>query len=395
MDKVEIRRRNLHKDDAYPVTAVSGEFLEGMSQEAALRKLCEMMDYDALRTEQKGLRENGTYRGIGVATVVEGTAPSPALYAAGGAPISSRDACTLRLEADGEISCTTGLTDQGQGGLAVVTQIIAGTLDIPMQSIRVSMGDTATTPFGGGTWASRGTAIAGEATLRAASAMRESILEVASMICEQPADILDIANGEIINLETGEKQLKMEDIGQAIHFKTHEFPKDFEPEMIITRHYSQREQLMVYANCALGVSLDVDVNTGLVKLNKIWAVDDCGRVINAKLVTEQIRGGVVQGIGSALFEECLYDEDGQLLNGNLIEYLVPMAGDVCDIECAHMETPTKASELGAKGCGEAGIIGVCGALMNAINDALEPFNVSLSSQPFTPAKILRALGKIQ
>ncbi len=144
----------------------------------------------------------------------------------------------------------------------------------------------------------------------------------------------------------------------------------------------------------MGVSLDVDTNTGLVKLNKIWAVDDCGRVINSKLVIEQIRGGIVQGIGSSLFEECLYDEDGQLLNGNLIEYLVPMAGDVPDIECKHIETPTKATELGAKGCGEAGIIGICGAIMNGLNDALEPFDVSLNSQPFTPAKILKTLGKI-
>lgn len=394
MDKVEIRRRNLIKDDAYPLTAVSGEFLEGMSQEAALEKLLEMMDYSTLRQQQKDVRAEGIYRGIGIVTVVEGTAPSPALYAAGGAPISSREGCTLRLEADGTISCTTGLTDQGQGGLTVVTQIVADTLGIAMDAIRVTMGDTATTPFGGGTWASRGTAIAGEATLRAAKALRESIIEVASITSEQPAEILDIVDGSIVNLETGEAQMSLQDIGQLIHFKTHQLPKDFEPELIVTRHYSQREQLMIYANCSLGVSLDVDINTGLVTLNKVWAVDDCGRVINPKLVTEQMRGGIVQGIGSALFEECLYDEDGQLLNGNLIEYLVPMAGDVCDIECAHIETPTNATELGAKGCGEAGIIGICAAIMNGLNDALEPFDVSLTSQPFTPAKILKALGKI-
>lgn len=393
MDKVEIRKRNLYKDGSYPHTAVSGEFLEILSQEEALDKVLGMMDYDGLRAEQKELRAKGIYRGIGVVTVVEGTSPSPALYAAGGAPISSRDACTLRLEADGGISCTTGLTDQGQGGLTVVTQIVADTVNVATDAIRVTMGDTATTPFGGGTWASRGTAIAGEAALRAAKDFRNSILEVASHLCEQPADILDIVNGEIINLETGETQASLADVGELIHFKTHELPADFEPELIVTRHYSQREQLMVYANCALGVSLDVDINTGLIKLNKVWAVDDCGRIINEKLVAEQMRGGVVQGIGSTLFEECLYDEDGQLQNGNLIEYLVPMAGDVPDIECAHTETLTKATELGAKGCGEAGIIGICAALMNAINDALEPFDVILTSQPFTPRKILEALGK--
>ena len=163
----------------------------------------------------------------------------------------------------------------------------------------------------------------------------------------------------------------------------------------MTRHYSQRQQLMIYANCALGVSLDVDVNTGLVTLNKIWTVDDCGRIINEKLVVEQMRGSIVQGIGSSLYEECIYDETGQLLNGNMFEYLVPMAGEMPDIEVGHIETPTKATQLGAKGCGEAGIIAVCGAIMNGINDALEPFGAEVTSQPFTPEKILKALGKIQ
>ena len=394
LDKAEIRKRNLFRDDAYPVTGVSGEYLECLSQQASLDNLLGMMDYDGLREERDSGRNRGIYKGIGLATVVEGTSPSPALYAAGGAPISSRDACTLRLEAGGNISCATGLTDQGQGGEAVVTQVIADVIGIPSNEINIVMGDTATTPFGGGTWASRSTAIAGEACLLAATEMREKILEVAAAVHEQPADIMTIRAGEIFNLETNEKVSSLAQIGKTVHFNTHTLPAEFEPELIVTRHYSQREQLMVYANCALGVSLEVDVNTGLVTLHKIWAVDDCGRIINEKLVVEQMRGSIVQGIGSSLYEECIYDETGQLLNGNMFEYLVPMAGEMPDIECDHIETPTKATQLGAKGCGEAGIIAVCGAIMNGINDALEPLGAEVTSQPFTPEKILRALGKI-
>ena len=395
LDKAEIRKRNLFKDDAYPVTGISGEYLECLSQQASLDKLLEMMGYDKLLEERNTQRDEGVYKGVGLATIVEGTSPSPALYAAGGAPISSRDACTLRLEAGGNISCATGLTDQGQGGETIVTQIVASVLGIEMDEINVVMGDTATTPFGGGTWASRGTAIAGEACLLAATEMREKILEVAAAMHEQPADILIIKAGDVINLETNEKVTSLAEIGNTVHFNTHTLPAEFEPELIVTRHYSQREQLMIYANCALGVSLDVDVNTGLVKLNKVWAVDDCGRIINEKLVVEQMRGSIVQGIGSSLYEECIYDETGQLLNGNMFEYLLPMAGEMPDIECAHIETPTQATQLGAKGCGEAGITAVCGAIMNGINDALEPFGAEITSQPFTPEKILRALGKIQ
>ena len=394
LDKAEIRKRNLFMDDAYPVTGISGEYLECLSQQASLDKLLGMMDYDGLREERDSGRNQGMYKGIGLATVVEGTSPSPALYAAGGAPISSRDACTLRLEAGGNISCATGLTDQGQGGEAVVTSIISDVLGVARDEINVVMGDTATTPFGGGTWASRGTAIAGEACLLAATEMREKILEVAAAVHEQPADILTIQAGDIINLETNDKISSLAEIGNTVHFNTHTLPADLEPELIVTRHYSQREQLMVYANCALGVSLEVDVNTGLVTLHKVWAVDDCGRIINEKLVVEQMRGSIVQGIGSSLYEECIYDEAGQLLNGNMFEYLVPMAGEMPDIEVGHIETPTKSTQLGAKGCGEAGIIAVCGAIMNGINDALEPFGVEVSSQPFTPERILRALGKI-
>ncbi len=394
LDKAEIRRRNLFSDDAYPVTGISGEYLECLSQQASLDKLLGMMDYDGLRAERDSGRTRGIYKGIGLATVVEGTSPSPALYAAGGAPISSRDACTLRLEADGNISCATGLTDQGQGGEAVVISIVSAVLGVARDEIVVVMGDTATTPFGGGTWASRGTAIAGEACRLAAADLREKILAVAAAVHEQPADILTIRAGDIINLETEERISSLAEIGNTIHFNTHTLPAELEPELIVTRHYSQREQLMVYANCALGVSLELDVNTGLVTLHKVWVVDDCGRIINEKLVVEQMRGSIVQGIGSSLYEECVYDEAGQLLNGNMFEYLLPMAGEMPDIEVGHIETPTKATQLGAKGCGEAGIIAVCGAILNGINDALEPFGVEVSSQPFTPEKILRALGKI-
>ena len=394
LDKAEIRRRNLFRDDAYPVTGISGEYLECLSQQASLDKLLAMMDYDRLLRERATGRNQGIYKGIGLATVVEGTAPGPALYAAGGAPISSRDACTLRLEADGNISCATGLTDQGQGGEAVVTSIVAAVLGTARDEINVVMGDTATTPFGGGTWASRGTAIAGEACLLAATEMREKILALAAIIHEQSADLLTLRAGDIINLETNEKVSSLAEVGKTVHFNTHTLPADLEPELIVTRHYSQRKQLMVYANCALGVSLEVDVNTGLVTLRKVWAVDDCGRIINEKLVVEQLRGSIVQGIGSSLYEECIYDEAGQLLNGNMFEYLLPMAGEMPDIEVDHIETPTRATQLGAKGCGEAGIIAACGAVMNAINDALEPFGVEVTSQPFTPEKILKALGTI-
>jgi hypothetical protein len=161
----------------------------------------------------------------------------------------------------------------------------------------------------------------------------------------------------------------------------------------VTRHYTPRQYGFTFTNGIQASYVEVDPDTGFVKLLKHWCVEDCGTVINPMLVDEQIRGGVVQGIGAALYEECLYGPDGQLLNGNMADYLVPMAGEMPDIVCAHIETPTQQSQLGAKGVGEAGTAGAPGAVMNAINDALAPLGARVTQMPFTPERILAALAR--
>ncbi|MEY4112893.1 MAG: hypothetical protein RL082_1398 [Pseudomonadota bacterium] len=164
---------------------------------------------------------------------------------------------------------------------------------------------------------------------------------------------------------------------------------------MVTRHYAQKDYPFIFTNGVQASYVEVDVDTGYVKLLKHWAVEDCGRVLNPMLVDEQVRGAIVQGIGGALFEECLYDESGLMRNGNMADYLVPMAYEMPDIEVAHVETPTKSSKLGAKGAGEAGTAGAPGAVVNAINDALAPFSTHVFDQPITSEKILRALGKVK
>jgi carbon-monoxide dehydrogenase large subunit len=171
-------------------------------------------------------------------------------------------------------------------------------------------------------------------------------------------------------------------------------PNDFTPELQVTRHYAQRDFPFIFTNGVQASYVEVDPDTGFVKLLKHWAVEDCGRVINPRLVDEQIRGAIVQGIGGAMLEECLYDSQGLMLNANMADYLVPMCAEMPDIEVAHIETPTKSSKLGAKGAGEAGTAGAPAAVMNAINDALHPLKAQVTSQPFTPQKILTALGRV-
>ncbi|MDE2361207.1 MAG: xanthine dehydrogenase family protein [Hyphomicrobiales bacterium] len=393
MDPVEIRRRNLLPDDCYPAESAAGMKFEALSHHAALEKILAMMDYEALRAEQARLREQGVYRGVGIASFIEVTNPSAAFYGVGGARISSQDGAAVRLDASGAIVCQTSITEQGQGSEAIIAQVVATAVGAPLERVRVILGDTDNVPYGGGTWASRGAGIGGEAAWRAGRALRDNILSVAAAILQTEAAALDIAGGEIVDAE-GHARIGLDEIARIAYFRPDTLPPDFQAELIATRHYAPRKFPFAFTNGVQAASIEVDVRTGFVKLLRHWVVEDCGRVINPQLVDEQIRGGVVQGLGAALFEHCRYDERGQMLNANMADYLVPMAGEMPDIEVAHVETPTQESELGAKGAGEAGTAGAAAAVANAVNDALAPFGAVISEIPLTPELVLRAIGAI-
>ncbi|MGB8429444.1 MAG: xanthine dehydrogenase family protein molybdopterin-binding subunit [Pseudolabrys sp.] len=395
MDPLELRRRNLIADDAYPTQSAAGLKFELLSHHEALAHLDSMMNYAGLRADQKKSREKGINRGIGFASFIEVTNPSAAFYGVGGARITSMDGATVKLDSQGAIIVHTGVTEQGQGAEAVVAQCVATSFGVTMEKVRVITGDTDNTPYGGGTWASRAAGIGGEAAWQAGKALRANVLAVAASILQAKPDELDIRNGIVVDKTNGNERLPLDELARVAYFRPDTLPPGFQAELMATRHYVPRAWPFAFTNGIQASYLEVDVDTGFVKLLKHWCVEDCGTIINPQLVDEQIRGGVVQGIGAALFEQCLYDERGQLLNGNMADYLVPMAAEMPDIECGHVVSPTADSELGAKGAGEAGTAGAPACVMNAINDALRPLGARpLTDMPFTPDKILRALGKI-
>ena len=394
MDPADFRRRNLIADDAYPYTFPSGVKFEKLSHHQCLDKLLALMDYPELRKEQQALRAKGIYRGIGLAAMIEVTNPSPAFYGVGGARISAQDGATIRLDPAGMVNVLVSVTEQGQGTEAIFTQIAATAVGVKVENVRVITGDTAVTPYGGGTWASRGAGIGGEAVLQAGKVLRSHILDVAAAILKVNVATIDLVNGVVLDKLTRTEQMPISEVGRVAYFRPDTLPMDFQSELTVTRHYTPREYGFTFTNGIQASYVEVDTETGFVKLLKHWCVEDCGTVINPMLVDEQIRGGIVQGIGGAMFEECIYSEEGQLLNGSMADYLVPMAGEMPDMIIAHVQTPTKTSELGAKGAGEAGTAGAPGAVMNAINDALAPLNANVSVQPFTPQRVLAALGKI-
>jgi aerobic carbon-monoxide dehydrogenase large subunit len=394
LDPVEFRRRNLLRDDSYPRTSPAGMKFEALSHEQSLARLLAMLDYPALRAEQQRLRARGVYRGIGIACFIELTNPSPFMYGIGGARISAQDGCTVRIDPDGSVLAVTGVTEQGQGTEAILRQIVAEAVGAPIDRVRVLTGDTSTTPYGGGTWACRGAGIGGEAALQAGLAVKRAALEIAAAMLQMAPDALDLVDGTIVERQDGRPRMALAELTRIVYFRGDTLPPGLPRELMQTRHYITKDYPFAFTNGVQGSWLEVDVETGLVRLLKHWCVEDCGRVINPLLVEEQVRGGIVQGIGGALFEHCTYSDTGQLLVGSMADYLVPLASEMPDIAVGHVETPTRESLLGAKGAGEAGTAGAPASIMNAINDALRPLGKKVFAQPFTPERILAALGKV-
>ena len=297
MDPVAIRRRNLIRDDAYPCASPSGMRFEGLSHHAALDRLVALMDYDALRADQAAARARGVHRGIGIASFIELTNPGPAFYGVGGARISAQDGATIRLDAAGSLTVQASVTEQGQGTTAILTQITAEAMGVPPSRIRVQLGDTDVTPYGGGTWASRGAGVGGEATWQAARALRANVLTLAGSILQAHPETLDIEGGAVVDATGRAVRIELADLARIAYFRADTLPSGVQPELVATRHYVPRDYPFAFTNGVQASWLEVDVQTGFITLLKHFVVEDCGTVLNPLLVDEQIRGGVVAGPG--------------------------------------------------------------------------------------------------
>jgi aerobic carbon-monoxide dehydrogenase large subunit len=392
IDTVKFKRLNYRKKEAMPCVTPAGSKLDNISFDECLDRLVEVMDYGRLRQEQTELRKAGVYRGIGIATFAEPTAYGPVFYGPSGASISVQDGCTIRLEPTGMLRCVTSITDQGQGTIHSLAQIIAETVGVDIDSVTMMGGDSATSTYGGGAWASRGIAIGGEAALKTARDLARNILAVAAAITQTVPDNLQIVRGQIYNKQTGAAVITVAEVAKIGYFRQDTLPPDLDVQFSVTRSHVANNASYYMGHGVHGVYLDLDPNTGFIKLLNYWAITNCGRVINPLIVADQVRGAIVQGIGSVLYEECIYDEHGSLLNGTLADYLAPMACEMPDIYVEQIETPERTTELGAKGVGELGLTGAMGVLWVAANDALRPLGATIMDQPFTPERVLDAIG---
>jgi aerobic carbon-monoxide dehydrogenase large subunit len=389
LDPAEVRRRNLIDPEELPYSSVTGNVYDSGSYHAALARLLAVAEYDRLRREQTAARRGGRHLGIGLACFIELTGPGAQFYGVGGAPISGQEGTTVRLEPSGAVTALVGVTNQGQGTHTALAQIIADELDVPLDRVAVLSGDTAVVPYGGGTWASRGMPIGGSATLLAARALGERIRTIAASLLEAHTADIELADGRAAVRGSPERGLSFGDLARTVHFRSNEL-RGVEPSLEATVHYTN-PTAWTFTNGAHLAVVEVDIETGKVRVLRYVAVDDCGRIINPALVEGQIAGGIAQGLGGALSEHCVYDDAGQLLSATLMDYAVPTSADLPALEMHHLETPAPEIVGGFKGAGEAGATGAPAAILNAVNDALAPFGVMVTDQPITPERVLRAL----
>ena len=388
-DPAAYRRRCYLRDEDFPGRTLGGYALDRISLRECHDELLRLIDYPGLRADQADARRRRIYRGIGLAAFVEQTAVGAALYGPSGLPVSAQETVSVRLEPSGDLRVEAGATEQGQGTLTGIAQIVAAAFGVEAGRVSVASGRSAGS-YGGGTWASRGLAIAGEAAYAAANRLRDEVLMLAGAILQVPAASLHVADGQI--RDAGGMRLTVREVARIGYFGQETLPPGIQPQLTVIRSHVPRAYPYAMANGIQASHLEIDVETGFIRLLGHWVVEDCGRIVNPQLVDEQLRGGIVNGIGNALFEECRYDETGQMVAATMADYLVPMAGDVPDIGVRHLETLQSGSELGIKGSGEAGSVGAMAAVWCAANDALAPLGAVLEDAPFTPERVIAAVA---
>jgi len=381
MDPAEIRLKNFPRPDEFPFGTATGLSYDSGDYEAPLKKALELVDYPKLRREQAEARQQGRLMGIGLSTYGEVSAfgPSPAT------PAGGWESATVKIDPAGKVTVLTGASPHGQGEETTFAQIAADELGVDIDDVIVLHGDTAVVQYGIGTFGSRATAVGGPAIYFAIQKLKEKIQKFGVLLLE--SDDVTFINGSCVCNRSG-KSVSLAQIAAA-SYRALKLPPGEEPGLQVT-YFWEPPNFTFPFGAHIAVT-EVDRESGQVSILRYVAVDDCGNIINPLLVDGQVHGGVAQGMGQALYERAVYDDTGQLLSGELMDYAIPKATMVPWIESSHTVTPSPVNPLGVKGVGEAGTIGASPALVNSVVDALSPLGVRHIDMPMLPEKIWNLL----
>ncbi len=396
MDPAEVRRKNFIPPDAFPYDNGLGLLpYDSGNYEAALDKALEIVGYADFRRQQEEARKQGKYLGLGLSSYVEicGVAPSKWIGLPGeGWGAGLWESANVRVHLTGKVVVTTGSLPHGQGVETTFAQIVADELGVPYDDVVIEHSDTAGTPFGYGTYGSRSLAVGGTAVYRSVAKIKEKAKKIAAHMLEANPDDMVYEHGRVYVKGSPDRAKTLAEIALQASV-AYDLPEGMEPFLDETSYYDP-------PNCTFPFGthiaiVEVDPDTGIVDLKRYVAVDDCGNVINPLVVDGQIHGGIAQGVAQALYERAVYDENGQLISGTLMDYAVPAAHMLPPFETARTVTPSPVNPMGVKGAGEAGTIASAQAVMNAVIDALSPFGVKHMQMPATPENVWKAIRSAQ
>ena len=398
-DPIDIRMKNFIPAEAFPYRNVTGALYDSGQYHLCLKRTAEIAGYENLRKEQAELRKKGVYRGIGVALVMEPTSSSR-IHATGGYA-----SCRMRIDPSGAATVFSSMGEQGQGHETTLAQIVASQTGIPFEKITVIHGDTLPTPFGFGTGSSRSSVVLMPSAWVAAKKMRDKLLGIGARLIGVAPDRLEIGDGKVFVKEKPEHAIAIAEIIRTAYGAIHLLPENMEPGLETMGTFvnpnidytpddkGRMNTFSSYPYAGVIAVVDVDIETGFIKIVRYCTVHDCGNMINPQIVDTQQQGSIMQGIGAALYEELRYDEEGRLLSSTFMDYRLPCVEEVPELVLEHIVTPNPFTPLGAKGAGETGMLGPPPALCNAVEDALSPLGVKIRETPLTPDRILDLIEK--
>ena len=383
IDRLELRRRHFPAPNEFPYHTICGLTYDSGNYEGALRKAQELCGWDALMAERTAARAAGRLFGVGVSTYVEICAMGPSKDMS----IGGWEWGSVRLDMSGKVTVVTGASPHGQGQETSFTQIVADRLGVPPEDIAVLHGDTAVAPYGRDTYGSRATAVGGSAIVRCVDRILDKAKTLAAHLLKVEPARIRIAAGRF-SADGSERALDWKELCSAAYVAK-SLPAGFEPGLEASSFFEPSNFTFPFGTHI--VAVEVDPDTGAVKIDRYIAVDDCGPQINPLLVEGQVQGGIAQALGQAMFERTVYDENGQLLTGEFMDYAIPRAEDIPSYVLGSTETPSPVNPLGIKGVGEAGTIGATPAIANAVMDALAPLGITHVDLPLTPDKLWYAI----
>jgi carbon-monoxide dehydrogenase large subunit len=391
LEPKDVRARNMVGADEFPYTSVTGKIYDSGDYVATIDAAAELIEHDAVRARQLEVAGDGSGKriGLGYASYTEQTAHGQAEWASRGLPVVfGFESSTVTIDPSGGITVRVGIQSHGQGLETTLAQVVTEVLDVDPANISVAHGDTDTAPYGMGTFASRSMVMAGGATYRACEELAAKVKDIAAHLIGCDAGELSLAGGKV---QGPSGAVTIAEVADAAYLHMERLPREIDPCLEVTHRYRPSIETGTFSSSTHAAVVEVDTDTGAVRILDYAVAEDCGRIVNPMIVDGQIHGGVAQGIGTALLEESTFDEEGQPKATTFMDYLLPGATEVPEIKIRHLETLSPFTVLGIKGMGEGGAIAPPAAIANAVTDALHDLGVSIVQTPITPSRVWQAL----